>query len=73
MWGSRPAIELDGGNGGHTVTPPIGWLEDYWMGRYYGFIQLPDTKDPALTTIPDTPVVQRGAKPYAGPPRPSRP
>jgi len=73
MWGSRPAIELDGGNGSRTVTPPIGWLEDYWMGRYYGFIQAPDTKDSALTTVPDGPLDQRGAKPYEGPPRPTRP
>jgi hypothetical protein len=72
MWGSRTAIEYDGGNGGRTVTPPIGWLEDYWMGRYYGFIQAPDSKDPALTTLPDAPLVHRGAKPYGGPPRPGR-
>ncbi len=72
MWGSRTALELDGGNGGHTVTPPIGWLGDYWMGRYYGFIQAPDTKDPALTTVPDAPIVHRGAKPYDGLPRPAR-
>ena len=37
-WGSRPAIEYDGGSGGRTITPPVGWLEDYWMGRFYGMI-----------------------------------
>ena len=36
--GSRSALNYDGGADGKTVTPPIGWLEDYWMGRYYGFI-----------------------------------
>jgi hypothetical protein len=72
-WGSRSAIEYDRFDGSRRVTPAVGWLEDYWMGRYYGFILPPDTKDRALTTIPDAPMVNRGAAPYAGPPRPKLP
>lgn len=65
MWGSRPATVLDGGND-RGMTPPIGWLEDYWMGRYYGFIQAPDTKLP----LGEFRANDAGAKPYDGPPRP---
>ena len=68
-WGSRLAIQLDGG-GGRSVTPPIGWLEDYWMGRYYGFIEAPKTHDPALTSVQPRTGARRGASPYNGPPRP---
>ncbi len=69
-WGSRPALELDGGQDGRVVTPPIGWLEDYWMGRYFGFIAAPDPKDAAASRLsPRTRPVQ-GAAPYAGPARP---
>lgn len=69
-WGSRSALPYDGGSGGRTVTPPIGWLEDYWMGRYYGFIEAPTSKDPALTTVKARPTGNIGAAPYDGPPRP---
>jgi hypothetical protein len=70
MWGSRSALRYDGGSGGRTVTPPIGWLEDYWMGRYYGFIEAPKTRDASLTTVKQRPAKPRGAAPYAGPERP---
>jgi hypothetical protein len=69
-WESRSAIEYDGHRGGRTVTPAVGWLEDYWMGRYYGFITPPQADDTNLTTVPAGPMVQRGATPYDGPPRP---
>jgi hypothetical protein len=69
-WGSRSAIVYDGGDGGRTVTPPVGWLEDYWMGRYYGMIQSPTAKEPALTTFAGNLGMQQGAEPYQGPPRP---
>ena len=46
-WGSRPAMQYDGGEDGKGVTPPIGWLMDYWMGRYYGFI-LPPPNESAV-------------------------
>ena len=69
-WGSRSALEYDGGGGGRGVTPPIGWLEDYWMGRYYGFIEAPKTQDEKLTTVQPRAGKPRGAAAYAGPPRP---
>jgi hypothetical protein len=70
MWGSRSAIVLDGGSGGKGVTPPIGWLEDYWMGRYYGFIEAPTTRDPKLLRPDPMPKLPRVAEPYKGPARP---
>ncbi|MBI3851692.1 MAG: hypothetical protein HY298_15665 [Verrucomicrobia bacterium] len=69
-WGSRPAIQLDGGGGDRSVTPPIGWLEDYWMGRYYGFIEAPKTQNRALTSDESRSSSRRVAAPYSGPPRP---
>jgi hypothetical protein len=67
-WGSRPAMQYDGGEDNKGMTPPIGWLMDYWMGRYYGFIE------PAQSDLSNTVVLQRsrpkGAAPYDGPPRP---
>ena len=63
-------LNLDGGGGGSRVISPKFWLDNYWMGRYYGFIEAPDTDDPALTKIEERPFVQRGAAPYSGPPRP---
>jgi hypothetical protein len=68
--GSRSAIEYDGGEGGHGATPPIGWLEDYWMGRYHGFISAPATHEATVTPTQPRIVTQRGAAPYAGPTRP---
>jgi hypothetical protein len=69
-WGSRSSLQYDGGENGHGVTPPIGWLEDYWMGRYFGFIEPPRTQDEKLTTVQPRAEKRRGAAPYAGPPRP---
>jgi hypothetical protein len=57
--------------GQHSVTPPIGWLEDYWMGRYYGFIEPPMEQTPELTTVPPRMLARNGAAPYDGPPRPT--
>ncbi|HOF40544.1 MAG TPA: hypothetical protein PLD73_10750, partial [Candidatus Hydrogenedentes bacterium] len=71
MGGSRSALRLDGRDGGRAVTPPIGWLEDYWMGRYYGLIEAPAVSDPALISVEAGPLRQLGAAPYDGPPRPT--
>lgn len=69
-WESRSALEYDGGENSHGITPPIGWLEDYWMGRYYGFIEAEkisptagDSKDARLA-------LPQWARPYRGTPRP---
>lgn len=62
-------MRLDGGSGGRAVADPGGWLDAYWMGRYYGMITAPQTDDPKLLTVPAR-NVQRGAAPYSGPPRP---
>jgi len=69
-WGSRSALGHDGGSGGHVMTPPIGWLEDYWMGRYYGFIEAPTAQDSEMRSIQPRAAGRRGALPYDGPPRP---
>ena len=68
QWGSRSALRHDGGSNGRSITPPIGWLEDYWMGRYYGMIEAPstDNSERLVATLPTL----RGAAPYQGPARP---
>lgn len=70
-WGSRSALQYDGGENSQGVTPPIGWLEDYWLGRYYGFIEAPKTQDPQATALRARAVKLRGATPYNGPARPA--
>jgi hypothetical protein len=71
MWDARNTLQRDGGEDGKGVTPPTGWLEDYWMGRYYGFIEAPRTTDRALTSPGPRKPGRRVAAPYAGPPRPA--
>jgi hypothetical protein len=48
----------------------VGWLEDYWMGRYFGFIEPPSTKDKKLLDPAGLPMPKEVAKPYDGPKRP---
>jgi len=67
---SRSAIVLDGGSGGRVVMEPTGFLRDYWMGRYHGFIQAPETSDPKLTSVERNRNKSFGAAPYNGPSRP---
>jgi hypothetical protein len=69
-WGARNSLEYDGGEGGKAVTPPTGWLLDYWMGRYYGFIEAPTATNLAFTKISPRVEGPKGATPYNGPPRP---
>ena len=68
--GSRNAYSYDGGAGGRRVMEPTGFLRDYWMGRYHGFIQAPVTKDSELLTVKPRSGQKFGAEPYAGEPRP---
>ena len=63
-------MALDGGSGGRRSITPNTWLESYWKGRYYGFIEAPEVDDPDLISIEDRPLRQLGAAPYDGPPRP---
>jgi hypothetical protein len=70
-WGSRSSIEFDGGRGGRGITPPVGWLEDYWMGRYYGMIAAPTDDAASETDITTIAIEPAGAAPYSGPPRPT--
>ncbi|GMW01549.1 MAG: hypothetical protein AMXMBFR84_26860 [Candidatus Hydrogenedentota bacterium] len=62
-------MRLDGVYGGKMVSDPSGWLDAYWMGRYYGLITAPQTKDKDLITVPKR-GLQLGAAPYSGPERP---
>jgi hypothetical protein len=68
-WESRSALRYDGGSGGRVMTPPIGWLEDYWMGRYYGFIEAPTTNTSEPSPLHSR-AANRGAASYNGSPRP---
>lgn len=56
--------------GGGDVVDPAGWLDAYWMARYYGMILPPETDDPALLSVPRR-GLQLGAPPYDGPPMPN--
>lgn len=62
-------MQLDGGNGGKTVGDPSGFIDAYWMARYYGMILPPDVNDSRLLTVEQR-ARTLGAKPYQGPPRP---
>lgn len=63
---------LKGGDGGRQVVDPAGWLDAYWMARYYGIILPPDTDNPDLLTVDPAKVFPPnvGAAPYDGPPMP---
>jgi len=65
-WGSRSALQYDGGENSRAVTPPIGWLEDYWLGRYYGFIEVPKAQSPEATILRARAAKPLGAAPYHG-------
>jgi hypothetical protein len=68
---SRSAIMLDGGSNGNRVMEPTGFLRDYWMGRYHGFIEAPTTKDPNLISVKRNRGIHIGAAPYNGSKRPN--
>ena len=67
---SRNATFPDGGANGNVIKEPTGFLRDYWMGRYHGFILAPATTDPNLITITEPSSGPKGAKPYDGPDMP---
>ena len=71
-WDTSSAIDYDGGEGGRGVMPPSRWLMDYWMGRYYGFIEAPTTGryagHDAFSRGPSP-----GVSPRPTPARPARP
>jgi hypothetical protein len=62
-------MEMDSHGDGRSVADPGGWLEVYWMGRYYGLITEPTVRDESLTTVPKR-NLHLGAKPYDSPTRP---
>jgi hypothetical protein len=68
--GSRNALGYDGGANGRRVMEPTGFLRDYWMGRYHGFIEAPATTDPDLISVKPRSGEKFGAKPYNGPAKP---
>lgn len=72
-WGARTALKYDDNGGGNVVTPPVGWLEDYWMGRYYGMIEAPAATDPALLSVGPKSDQAPKAVAYDGPSRPDKP
>ena len=68
--GSRRSLNYDGGAGGRRVMEPTGFLRDYWMGRYHGFIEAPKTSDPNLISVKPRTGKIFGAAPYDGLDRP---
>jgi hypothetical protein len=56
-------------NNGMKVSDPSGFLDAYWMARYYGMILPPEVTDERLLRV-EKRGLQLGAKPYDGPPRP---
>ncbi len=64
-------MQADGGAGGNDVVEPGAWLLAYWMGRYHGFIAAPTVTDRALIEVEHSHNYELGAKPYAGPSRPT--
>ncbi len=68
--GSYNVRRLDGGHSGLRVSEPVRYIHDYWMGRYYGFIEAPETSDRQVISVERRPGLQPGAAPYNGPPRP---
>jgi hypothetical protein len=64
--------QMDLAANARAVSDPSGWLDAYWMGRYYGMIEAPTTTNPDHLTVPKL-GRQLGAKPYTGPDRPEIP
>ncbi len=67
---TRYTRSYDGGGNSRRISYPTGFLEDYWMGRYHGFLEAPTTTDPAELSVGPARGQHHGARPYDGPPRP---
>ena len=67
--GRRPT-ELDDTRGGSRAIAPVGYLRDYWKGRYYGILNAPESMQVDLDSVPDVMEGDAGSKPYTGTPRP---
>ncbi len=67
---SRNALKYDGGTNGWRVMEPTGFIRDYWMGRYHGFIEAPKVKESNLISVKPRLGKTFGAKPYGGFDRP---
>jgi hypothetical protein len=67
---NHSAADLDGRDRGKRVMLPTGFLLDYWMGRYHGFIEAPSTDNPDLISVRPQTGLHLGAAPYDGPARP---
>jgi hypothetical protein len=68
--GSYNVWRLDGGHNGLRVSEPVRYIHDYWMGRYFGLIEAPESNNRHLISVERRPGMQKGAAPYSGPPRP---
>lgn len=68
--GDDAALGYDRSGHGKSMHDPSSFLCTYWMGRYYGMLKAPETKDPELTSVKPRTGQQFGAAPYAGPSRP---
>ena len=66
----KRSTQLDGGSGGNVVSNPSEFIMEYWMARFHGFIQAPETNDPALIGVPRSANEYLGATPYNGPAMP---
>src|SRR5690625_713548 len=66
----RRTLRINQYTNGEKAEPPMDFLRNYWMGRYYGFIEAPETEDPALLEAQRNYLGIPGAKPYDGPQRP---
>jgi hypothetical protein len=61
------AYEYDGNSGGNVIVEPVLFLREYWMGRYHGLIEAPETDDKKLISVDRSEVEVKGAKPFEGP------
>jgi len=66
-------MQADGGSDGRDVVEPSGWLLAYWMGRYHGFITMPEVQVNPGFQIQVQRGKRLGAVAYHGAARPETP